>query len=473
MNTEAFDKVLETIVTAEDAALNRGFEPYRFECLYCGEEVRLAAPFSNRKSTHFRHLHGNNDKECESYSGPGFSQLLGRNGARHRSELADIYYSESRKGFILKVKLSSEEIDLHESNNESLGIKTHKAGDTIKSVSINRANFIPDAYIPFALEQYAEKYYVSIGNGPLREYDFIPSDTVVLFRVFGDEDSFLAKRIRSSDKETVIYTNTKYLAISTEKSRLEEFREKLSLLNKDIDVFKTMKGKLFYSLEVYIETSDNQIEESLEAYRYRLEKNESVVIIWPPCFESKGVRICDEEDVYVYSSFGFKPHSGNNIDEDMLEHIDDCIDRIAITKDIKIYRKNNEIVISHMETEHKEYITEFDTSYANVYRTPEDGDTLLFDGDEVVLLNPGQQLFLSEGMIIRRYKNNMLIEVVYPIKKAERTKAERIEEARKYYRFQSAINVQAYENIDELKKCITDDGKCNAAIIQLYKRGMI
>ena len=65
----AFDTLLQTVVTADSAAVNSDNEAFRYECLCCGEEVFLAAQDSIYKATHFRHRSGNNDKECELYLG--------------------------------------------------------------------------------------------------------------------------------------------------------------------------------------------------------------------------------------------------------------------------------------------------------------------------------------------------------------------------------------------------------------------
>ena len=64
---KAFDTLLQTVVTAESAAINSDNETFRYECLHCGEEVFLAAQDSVYKATHFRHRSGNNDKDCDFY----------------------------------------------------------------------------------------------------------------------------------------------------------------------------------------------------------------------------------------------------------------------------------------------------------------------------------------------------------------------------------------------------------------------
>lgn len=50
---QAFDVLLQIPVTADIAAKNRIDEPFRYECLCCGEEVYIAATNSTKKAPHF------------------------------------------------------------------------------------------------------------------------------------------------------------------------------------------------------------------------------------------------------------------------------------------------------------------------------------------------------------------------------------------------------------------------------------
>lgn len=65
----AYDTFLQEVVSSELAAQNSADEPYRYECACCGEEVFIAAKYSNSMVAHFRHRSGNNDVDCEKYLG--------------------------------------------------------------------------------------------------------------------------------------------------------------------------------------------------------------------------------------------------------------------------------------------------------------------------------------------------------------------------------------------------------------------
>lgn len=56
-------------VSADEVSKYNIDEPFRYECLCCGEEVHIAAVGSRKRGPHFRHLHGNSDQDCELYLG--------------------------------------------------------------------------------------------------------------------------------------------------------------------------------------------------------------------------------------------------------------------------------------------------------------------------------------------------------------------------------------------------------------------
>jgi len=111
---KAYDTILSDYVDAESAAKSYGFEPYRYECARCWEEVRLCAADSNNQATHFRHRSGNNNVDCENYLGNRgaiISNALSRCNVRDKIEF---YYSNATKMFYIGIKFSSEEILAYE-----------------------------------------------------------------------------------------------------------------------------------------------------------------------------------------------------------------------------------------------------------------------------------------------------------------------------------------------------------------------
>lgn len=107
---QAFDVLLQIPVTADIAAKNRIDEPFRYECLCCGEEVYIAATNSTKKAPHFRHRRGNSDRECELYLGStGIAGAL--NAAQKRTHSrTEIYFDIKQKIFYAAVSFPKEKL---------------------------------------------------------------------------------------------------------------------------------------------------------------------------------------------------------------------------------------------------------------------------------------------------------------------------------------------------------------------------
>lgn len=104
---KAYDTFLLSEVSAEMAAKSGGLEPYRYECAYCGEEVRLATVSSINMVPHFRHLSGNNDVECENYLGQYGAISTDSQSRKSKNERAEFYFDISTKLFYLVLHFKS------------------------------------------------------------------------------------------------------------------------------------------------------------------------------------------------------------------------------------------------------------------------------------------------------------------------------------------------------------------------------
>lgn len=409
---KAYDCVLQTIVSAKDAVINRGFEPYRYECLCCGEEVRLAAPFSEQRAPHFRHLSGNNDTECEEYFGLGEARLSKRGNRRGYREVAEIYYSNVKKAFLLKIKFAEEELYHHEALNASLTIKTAENKTPFKSVLINKTNFVPDVAVPFILDQYSDNYFVSISDTNSRVYDFMAIDALSVFKIQGDGDDYVAKQVKSRNSTPVIYTNTRYLLISLNPNRIEHMKSALGgVAQKQIEI-DTMGGLLFYALEISICEADVVIENSLLNEGYRLEKNESFEVLWPPCYLNGDAIQCERNEAFISSSFELRAHSGNNLNVDEIVAGGNGISKVFVNKIVKINRKNTELQLIQAHYLRELQFIKPTVKKCKTYRAPENKDALLFDQNGVSNLFPGQKIFMSFGRIVIIYKNNIPEEII-------------------------------------------------------------
>jgi hypothetical protein len=116
---EAYDTQLETVVSADEAAINGDIGYYRYECACCGEEVNIAAVGSSSVVTHFRHKSGNNDIDCEKYLG-GLGQRYYEKSTNGGN--IELYFDEQQKTFQLSIAFSEAALQEHEKANSSLYI---------------------------------------------------------------------------------------------------------------------------------------------------------------------------------------------------------------------------------------------------------------------------------------------------------------------------------------------------------------
>ena len=111
---KAYDTFLLAEVSA-DLAVNAGsFEPYRYECAACGEEVRLAAVGSKSMVSHFRHRSGNSDVECEHYLGQYGTFNTDFRSRKSKSERAEFYFDSNIMMFSLGLRFNEDEISTYE-----------------------------------------------------------------------------------------------------------------------------------------------------------------------------------------------------------------------------------------------------------------------------------------------------------------------------------------------------------------------
>ena len=138
---QAFDVLLQIPVTADVAAKNRIDEPFRYECLCCGEEVYIAATNSTKKAPHFRHRRGNSDRECELYLGStGIAGAL--NAAQKRTHSrTEIYFDIKQKIFYAAVSFPKEKLQEFEDKSCILEFHPTYNSPPYEKVRINHQNF--------------------------------------------------------------------------------------------------------------------------------------------------------------------------------------------------------------------------------------------------------------------------------------------------------------------------------------------
>lgn len=148
---KAYDKILQIVVTAQEAAINDGFESDRYICVVCEEEVNVAAANSTERAVHFRHRRGNNNVECEFY----LRNSINNSSEKNRIiESGEVYFDQLNKIFCLGLRFKDNEIEELEKRGVVAKLRSN-AGDIILEIPIRRENFSSetDSFFPLSVLQ--------------------------------------------------------------------------------------------------------------------------------------------------------------------------------------------------------------------------------------------------------------------------------------------------------------------------------
>lgn len=409
---KAFDNILQIEVTADDAVNNMRFEPYRFQCLFCGEEVRIAAPFSKKVIPHFRHAWGNNGNECSAYFGNGYVLSMKNNRILAR-ENADIVYNNDKKIFEIRIRFTESQIDHYESLGAAIEIRARDKKEPFKSIKINHRNFVDDYPLALSLDHYSDYYIVSIDNKD-RLYEFISLDKPTFFKVQGNSDFHTAKRVSSSEEETILFTDTRYIIVSFNPydiERIASIKQDISYERFDIRV---MDGVCFYAAEFAFYKITDEIIILLQSMKCRIERHDSICILWPPCSQKDGIYYSSSKQIIISSSYEIYPRCGNNLNNEQITKINDLTYKILSDDITRIIRKNNEMEIRFDNTRVENQDVVCKIQYLDVFKVPEDGVFVCVDIDSMCTLLKGQRVHLIPKRKIVKFKNNVPIEIIYP-----------------------------------------------------------
>jgi len=410
---KAFDTILFDYVDADDAAKSGGFEPYRFECACCWEEVRLCAADSKSQATHYRHRSGNNNVKCENYLGSRstvISNALYRKNARDK---IDFYFSNETKMFSVGVKFNATEIEEHEKNEASFQIRKASTSKPTISIPIKKSRFLPDVSELIPIDEFSWEYYVSSSTDSKRwrhelfrrgeQYSLLPS----FFKIHmnDDDDNFRAKLVRSE----TLYTNTPYLIVFTHQNYTIAFRED-SQMGKEI-TFRTM-GREFSAVTVTFTNKTQKVEQQLKAWKYNIEVNETLTVLWPPSSQVDDTMRVKTKCAYIFSSFSMQPHGNINVHSEDIVRLGEGISKISINGRTKIHKKNTELLLSCFEDDIREFddvLLEQET--AKEYKATDDA-SYLFDHSGVSPMSKGMVATLTAASEVRHYSFGYLDRIV-------------------------------------------------------------
>lgn len=427
---KAFDNLLKTDVSADDAAL-RSNGAYRYKCRHCHEEVILAAQYSKYRSPYFRHKNGNNNKECEwydQYDSVSFSEKF-----KSKYKNVDFYYDNNTKCFYIVFNFSEEEI----TNYENLGAK-FEIHDKFNSKpffekTINRGNFKGGIPREFILEKYASPYYISntSSNQKPDACCVFNYNRPSFFKVLsGDSncDEFRAKFVKSES----LYTNIKYFVVwegqNTAYIKLKNI-DGVSIV-KDLGFIKLGSAKV-YCFIVEFGNKNSILDNLLRKWEYNLDYPKNISLLWPPAYEQYDEHVVSSSPLYLYSTIELQGmRNVCTINED-ISKIQSYVTRVSLADLLRIHEKNSEILIrkgnlpqDHIEPVVTEYAEFFD------YNDAENPNSFyLFSNYGVEKLKLGQKVFLTPDSYIAEYRSNLLVRLIYFSNLTETSLEESVSEA--------------------------------------------
>jgi hypothetical protein len=475
---KAYDTLLQSEVSADLAARSGGFEMYRYECVHCSEEVRLAAATSTSMVPHFRHRSGNNDIECEKYLGQYGAINPDYNSRNSRNERAEFYFDSNTKMFSLGLCFNENEIAMYQEANAVFEMRVSTREQAFYTLSINDRNFLPDMQRAVPIEKFSFSYYLSNTlNNINRKYNLFKKDaTPIFFKIQGDSSTYRAKMVRS----TILYTGVTYfVARQTQYSLPQDYYLPSEIETLSAFRFETM-GRKFLGKILTIKNKTTSVDSLVTSWGYQLEASETLTLLWPPASQRNDIAITNSGYVYLFSSFILEPHGNINVHPEDIKRCTDDVSRVSIYSKVKVYRKNAEIEISNEKTASVSYdalpITE---TYTSVYEVPDDNIYYLFNQSGVTTLSQGQEIFLTPGSFVRSYQHGYLDEIIYPERRYGLTGESLLKDILAHYKRTEPLSLDAFASLEfselaltYIEKCI-EAGVINSAAKRLIEEGRL
>lgn len=431
---KAFDAVLQSEVCAAVIAKSSYRfigDRFRYQCLCCGEEVYLAAADSNERSPHFRHRKGNNDKECERYLGqPGAVERFMLLRKQHKQDYIDFYFNRDRMTFEICVSFTEEELQTYEEENNRLTVSSKYYGDPFLTIPLSKEVFIPNEKSYFTITEISTDYFVSFNSGINRfaYYDVMKTpEKINIFKVRIQDEHC------RNQASLLLYTDTEYIGISENEEIMQELASLEYVVSEELFSFVT-KNRVLYGLQFCVKKVEFSVLRFFRKYDYQIETSEAFSVLWPPVYTRNSCSICDEETVYVHSSFELIPHGNMNTDSTFAKEISKDVLKLHIDDKVIIHEKNIDICIQRerkagMETVLEEPVT----IYSNRYAVPDHYNYFLFDQNGCTRLTSGSNVYLSESDRIVGYKNGHLKAFVYACPKEKTDIKQLINDILKYH----------------------------------------
>lgn len=448
---KAYDTILSDYVDAESAAKGGGFEPYRYICACCWEEVHLCAADSCNQAAHFRHRNGNNNVECENYLGNRNAILRSALFHRNVRDKIEFYFSNSTKLFSIGVKFDADEISTYEQNGSIFQVRTSDTAKPLISIPIRSSRFYPSISELIPISEFSWEYYVSSSNDSKphkfelfkrdnREYLLYPSFFKI--QAQSDDSDFTAKLVRSD----TLYTNTPYLMLFTHSYYTMNFQDDVKV-DKVIG-FKTM-GRDFAGVVVVFNQKTARVEQQLGSWKYKLEANETLTLVWPPSsLVNESMKVCTDY-AYLFSTFELQAHANINVHSDNIVRLENGISKVSINDRIKIYKKNAELVLEKCKETSYEYDAISVAKETAKNYVALDDRAYLFNRSGVSPMSRGMSVLLTHDSEMRHYSYGYLDRIVTATNDSVALTGDRLlQDILMYYKRTEAFNWADYESLE-------------------------
>lgn len=400
---QAFDVLLQIPVTADLAAKNRIDEPFRYECLCCGEEVYVAAANSTMKAAHFRHRRGNSDRDCELYLGStGIAGAL--NAAKKRPHnRTEIYFDIQQQIFYAAVSFPAGKLQELEEKSCVLEFRSTYNSQPYESIRINHKNFAPDSMVQFPLKLTSNDCYIAISGANYHShYEILSnSDFPTFFKISSGENTGNRARRIVGEK---VYTNSAYYIIAKD----QKIIQKIANYGQDISISAVDEinalGKTIYGAILEVLSINPDLSDLFSYFNYSLEVSENVTPLWPPMYYADGILCSGEKKVFLLSTFNLVPHSNISCENDKLEMFDGLFE-LDISCPVRINRNNVNMQIEQRENQHLQIAESCVQVNARKVEVSEPNCFYLIDSEGYLELPIGSY-FLTPSSKIIKYKSN-------------------------------------------------------------------
>lgn len=471
----AFDTIMQRAVYARDVAKSNIDEPFRYECLCCGEEVHIAAKDGKKKSPHFRHLRGNSDTDCELYLGSmGIDGAIA--AARKRAhERAEIFYNIDQKIFTISICFPKERIDEFEQKGCILEIFSGQGKAKKESIRISRVNFSPDNPVEFPLEYMGNECSLVIKGANIQaNYEILkPVDFPTFFKI-KTSNTCIQKAKRHTDG--IIYTDTAYYVISEKRNLIENFsRYRNDISINAIDEINTAGG-VIWGAHIIIHSVLSHLSNVMTYFGYILKKPENVSVLWPPTYKVDDMSCCSSSKVILYSSFRLQAKSNISCEPQNIEQKNNYY-IIDVSEPVKICYENIEIELAHCNdfTEQSMEETIYHVPYVDV---TENSEHYIFDENGVNKL-PAGRFYLRKTAKIICYRQNYPIKVYLPRTQKQSNPVGVLRDILQYYKVSEPFMetmLSGYQ-LSKLAKTYIENcrisGEINCKVLEYIKAGIL